>query len=317
MSITGSTSVHSLRSFESRQQSTHPMDSLSDVESSTKSMTIKDYYHASSTEEKQITYQHGMSNYSSLILGDDRISFNKSMTQCMQEYETNENFSESQSPQRNRYKSDSARRNEYAEAKAVCGGSAGIDSIEGIIQMKLDQRTKFGIFQLLKNFKYFDKHGTGTVDEYDFARALELMGFQFSHVQMLALFSRYDPELNGTVVYTDFVEVFRGIASRGYAQEKNDEEEKNYSKDDSKDGIDFYTSAKIHERQVAEIKKVFNVIDKEHRGYIEARDLDILLVALGHEVDEREVTDIIDQISLPDSNRIDVGSFIDWWTNRT
>jgi len=236
----------------------------------------------------------------------------------MQEYETHDNFSESQSPQRNRYKSDSVRRNEYAEAKAACGGSSGIDSIEGIIQMKLDQRTKFGIFQLLKNFKYFDKHGTGTVDEYDFARALELMGFQFSPVQMLALFSRYDPELHGTVVYADFVEVFRGLASRGYAQEKVDnEDEKSYSKDDKKDDTDSYTISKIYERQVAEIKKVFNVIDKERRGYIDAKDLDILLVALGHDVNESEVTYIVDQIGLPDSSRIDVESFIDWWTNRS
>ena len=193
MSISGLSSS-SLRSFEgSRTGSLHPIDSLSDIDVTSKSMSIRDYYHASSTsEEKQITYQHGMSNYSSLVLGDERIAFTKSMTQCMHDIERdNLDVPNSPSDKGKRYKSENARRKEYMEAIDACGGKVGVDGLEEIIRVKLAQRNKFGPFQLARNLKYYDRNNTGYVDEYDFARSLGLMGFQFQDHQSLALFARF------------------------------------------------------------------------------------------------------------------------------
>jgi len=156
-------------------------------------MSIRDYYHASSTsEEKQITYQHGMSNYSSLILGDERIAFTKSMTQCMHDIDRDSLDSPSPTSDKGRrYKSESARRREYSEAIEACGGISGVDGLEDIIRVKLAQRSKFGPFQLARNLKYYDRNNTGYVDEADFARSLGLMGFQFQEHQSLALFARF------------------------------------------------------------------------------------------------------------------------------
>ena len=43
--------------------------------------SINDYYKAASRGDKPIQYQHGLSNYSCVQLGDDRISFKKSLSQ--------------------------------------------------------------------------------------------------------------------------------------------------------------------------------------------------------------------------------------------
>ena len=43
--------------------------------------SIHDYYKAASRGDKPIQYQHGLSNYSNVQLGDDRISFKKSLSQ--------------------------------------------------------------------------------------------------------------------------------------------------------------------------------------------------------------------------------------------
>ena len=43
--------------------------------------SINDYYKAASRDEKPIQYQHGLSNYSNVLLGDDRVSFKKSLSQ--------------------------------------------------------------------------------------------------------------------------------------------------------------------------------------------------------------------------------------------
>ena len=185
----------SLRSFEGSRGSTHPMDSLSDIEYSVKPMTIKDYYHASSTtDEKQLTYQHGLSNYSSVVLGDDRIAYTKSMTQCMfdmdREALEESNLGTPKPKKINR--SENARRRAYNEAISACGGAQGVLALEKIISLKLAQRNKFGPFQFLKNFKYFDRSNSGYVDEVDFTRALNLMGYQFNDHQILALFGKYE-----------------------------------------------------------------------------------------------------------------------------
>jgi len=45
--------------------------------------SISDYYKAAAGngDARSITYQHGLSNYSSVQLGDDRVTFKKSLSQ--------------------------------------------------------------------------------------------------------------------------------------------------------------------------------------------------------------------------------------------
>jgi len=150
--------------------------------------SINDYYKAMSVGSKPIQYQHGLSNYSSVQLGDDRVSFKKSLSQDVYRLDTEraEKMINSMCPHIK--KSYEQRKQDYAEANSV----VGVDKILEMEQMmrdKLQQRTKTGPFQLRKTFKYFDRDGSGGIDFSEFQRAMELMGFQFTEVQQLALFA--------------------------------------------------------------------------------------------------------------------------------
>ena len=153
--------------------------------------SINDYYKAASRGEKPIQYQHGLSNYSNVLLGDDRVSFKKSLSQDAFslddiEHEEKEKVQEGTQSQAKTYKQ---RREDYAEANEVVGLNK-IHEMEQMMRDKLQQRTKTGPFQLRKTFKYFDRDGSGGIDFSEFQRAMELMGFQFTEIQQLALFAR-------------------------------------------------------------------------------------------------------------------------------
>ena len=153
--------------------------------------SITDYYKAASKGEKPIQYQHGLSNYSCVQLGDDRIAFKKSLSQDVYRREdenthTEKVISHNTTSEEKTFKQ---RKEDYSEAnKAV--GLEKIHEMEQMMRDKLQQRTKTGPFQLRKTFKYFDRDGSGGIDFSEFQRAMELMGFQFTEMQQLALFAR-------------------------------------------------------------------------------------------------------------------------------
>ena len=154
--------------------------------------SINDYYRALSQGEKPIQYQHGLSNYSSVQLGDDRISFKKSLSQEAYNLDPDQaaKVAVSMNSQAVTEKNFKQRKETYSQANAVVGVHK-IHEMEQMMRDKLQQRTKTGPFQLRKTFKYFDRDGSGGIDFSEFQRAMELMGFQFSEIQQLALFARY------------------------------------------------------------------------------------------------------------------------------
>ena len=150
--------------------------------------TINDYYRAQAFSDKPIQYQHGLGNFSNVQFGDDRVCFKKSMSQVM--YQLNEEVAETMAINDNpRRKSKKQRAQDYSEANAVVGPHK-IEELEQMMRDKLQQRTKTGPFQLRKTFKYFDRDGSGGIDFDEFQLAMELMGFQFTDMQQLALFAR-------------------------------------------------------------------------------------------------------------------------------
>lgn len=150
--------------------------------------SINDYYKAASRGEKPIQYQHGLSNFSCVQLGDERVSFKKSLSQDAYRLDFEEpEKSTTEAPTTT--KSLKQRKEDYAEANEVVGLNK-IHEMEQMMRDKLQQRTKTGPFQLRKTFKYFDRDGSGGIDFSEFQLAMELMGFQFTEIQQLALFAR-------------------------------------------------------------------------------------------------------------------------------
>jgi hypothetical protein len=172
--------------------------------------SVKDYYVGNANVQgggehstKPIQLLPGLSNYSGLVLGDDRITINESIMSAQMRV-TVEDKLVVPSPSKN--KSVAARRKEYLDALERVGDSE-INRLERLMKDKLVQRSAktASSFQVMKAFKFFDRDQVGKVTIEGFTRALEFLGFQFSDLQNLALFARYDKECFAELDYTAFV----------------------------------------------------------------------------------------------------------------
>jgi hypothetical protein len=166
--------------------------------------SISDYYNASSTNRnKPIQLQPGLSNYSSLVLGDDRITFSESIMSATYRVAVEDKMA-IDSPSKSKTKH--SRRRDYQEAHDKVG-DLEIDRLERLMKDKLLQRSKMtsSPFQVRKAFKFFDREGVGKIHIEGFTRALEFLGFQFSEVQNMALFARYDTTFSGEIDYMSFI----------------------------------------------------------------------------------------------------------------
>lgn len=166
--------------------------------------SIRDYYQACSHEkDRSIQLQHGLSNYSNLVLGDDRIAFSESILSATYRVSVEEKMS---IPSPSKSKTKHSRRREYKEANDKVG-DAEINRLEKVMKDKLIQRshTASSPYFVRRTFKFFDRDATGYVAMEGFTRALESLGFQFSELQNMALFARYDKEGAGEIDYMSFI----------------------------------------------------------------------------------------------------------------
>ena len=100
--------------------------------------SIKNYYEASCTQpDKPVTYQPGLSNFSNLNLGDDRIMFKESLMDATFTRETRE---QTLKQTRHRAKSKQVLVREYVDAVRAIGFEE-VERMERIIRDKLQQRS--------------------------------------------------------------------------------------------------------------------------------------------------------------------------------
>ena len=167
--------------------------------------SIKDYYNANTVSpNKPIQLQPGLSNYSSLIFGDDRIGFSESVMNVTYKGAVEDRM---KIPSPSKAKSVQVRRKDYDEAFERVGNTE-LDRLERQMKDKLQQRSAktSSHFQINKAFKFFDREQCGCIHIEGFTRALEFLGFQFSDSQNLALFARYDVDCIGEIDYTYFIQ---------------------------------------------------------------------------------------------------------------
>lgn len=99
-----------------------------------------------------------------------------------------------------------SRKREYHNAVEKVG-EAEINRLERVMKDKLFQRSyaTSSPFQVRKAFKFFDRENRLVIPIEGFTKALEFLGFQFSELQNLALFARYDTSFTGEIDYMNFI----------------------------------------------------------------------------------------------------------------
>ena len=282
--------------------------------------SIKNYYQASCKEQdKPVTYQPGLSNYSNLNLGDDRIMFKESLMDATFKREKRE-LTLKQT--RHRSKPQHVLLREYVDAVRAVGFDE-VERMERIIRDKLKQRSMAtsSPFQVRKSFKFFDRENREALDVYGFMNAMEFLGFQFTELQVFAIFARYDKELTGMIDYMylyqrcmekddDKPVVWPNTDHLGVKFEQNVPVEP-----PKKENIEAYNfdDDEIRILQQAELKRIFGMVDKQDTGYIPTGDLEIVLMALRMNLLPAEMISVQNVLDSEKTGNISFGEFFNWW----
>lgn len=255
---------------------------------------------------------NGLSNHSGIKLGDDRIQYGESVFSATYRIPV-EHLMSIDSPSRNQTKH--TRRREYdAALKKV--GETELNRLERVMKDKLFQRSyaTSSPFQVRKAFKFFDRETTLRTPIEGFTRALEFLGFQFSELQNLALFARYDPDAIGTIDYMKFITeamfypaIEPDFGQANFAPLKAEPRKKEY------DG-----SVDMNEKKtmLPYIKQMFDkVVDATggKPGILAIDDLDLLLMSLGFHLTEKDLKACANDMGIEDTFTFVL--FFEWWTD--
>lgn len=247
--------------------STHSLSISMDIDPNTannnrKYPSISDYYRASSKDPvRPIQLQQGLSNYSNLVLGDDRIAFSESVLSASYRLPVEDKMA-IESPSKN--KTRQYRKREYQDSlKKV--GELEVNRLERVMKDKLFQRSyaTSSPFQVRKAFKFFDREQCLRIPIEGFTRALEFLGFQFSEMQNLALFGRYDTECSGEIDYMSFIStaMFYAAVEPDFGEHNNKLKVLDGPKPDLHDIADL-EAEEVKKLQTIELRNLFNKVDR-------------------------------------------------------
>lgn len=281
--------------------------------------SIKDYYRANvSDASKPMQLQKGLSNFSGLLLGDDRIAFSESILSGTYRVTVEDKMA---IPAPSLEKTLVNRKAAYHEAQEKVG-DAELNRLERVMKDKLFQRSYMtsSPFQVNKAFKFFDREQAMRIHIEGFTRALEFLGFQFSELQNMALFARYDPDCKGTIDYMNFIAkaMFYGTDYKDnlpvpknaidlHIQDPNDEM---YHVEDIDD-------KQLRVLQDKELQKIFDKVDRSKSGKIDRNQLEFLLLALGQKPSLQQLDSFCMEMGLHDRGHVTFECFSDWWRNKS
>jgi len=277
--------------------------------------SVRDYYQASVVDSsKPIQLQHGLSNYSGLVLGDDRIAFSESILSATYRVAIEDKLT-IDSPSKS--KSKVQRRREYQEAHEKVG-DIEINRLEKVMKDKLIQRSYItsSPFQVRKAFKFFDQEQKMRIHIEGFTRALEFLGFQFSEMQNLALFAKFDPDFTGEIDYMNFIKTAMFYAPNYTGQDNIRALPKPLTPahDDLYEVPDL-EDQELRALQQRELQKIFNKVDVSRRGSLSRDQFELLLMAIGHNVSFKQIESYWQDLGIPPSGSLSFDLFFDWWTS--
>ena len=303
-----------------------------DVSAERKYPSVKDYYIASSSKGKPIQLQSGLTNFSGLQLGDDRIQFTESVMSATFASEKKERPI---SPSKQH--SMLARQRDYEQARLVVT-ELDLDHLERVMKNKLFQRSEHvsSPFQIRKAMKFFDAEKSGYISLEDFAHALEFLGFQFTDVQNKALFARYDTNCSGGIDYMEFIN--KAMFDEAISHKPGEEEaKKEQRKLRSMPGTPLnpvndvrpdFDDEELRGMQEAELRRIFSLVNRNNgSGCVSKSEFELLLMTLlGFELNAHAVEGCIGELNaLARKMGVRMGAsvaevsirfelFLNWWT---
>lgn len=281
--------------------------------------TIKEYYEACSVgNERPITYQKGLSNYSNVQLGDERITFKKSLaksTYTKEQIRAQTHSVLTDAHLRNDTKSPKVRHADYMGALDIVGEQSIID-LETLIRDRLIQCTHEDPQLLHKAFHHFDRDNSGGIDIREFNNALKSIGLDFEEIEVYALFGKYDADCQGVINFQLFQECVltgktpnRRFQTTGWSFGHSNENSKEYESDEETERLE------LNNLQEARIAEYFTEVDQRDRGYLDSRGINQLLDKLSKIIPTQSREIILKQLGNNSKDRITLQEFITAWRN--
>ena len=251
-----------------------------------------------------------------MVLGDDRITVTESIMSAQMRVTVEDKLTV---PSPSKEKAMALRMKDYKDAKGRVS-DAELDRLERNMKDKLVQRKNASFFQVMKAFKFFDRDQTNVVPIEGFTRALEFLGFQFSDLQNVALFARYDPDCAGEVDYAHFIAtaMFEPQSKAGHGHGHTSPSNKSPSRmsvaaalaaaGNKDDDLDV---EQLEALQRFEMQGLFNKVDTQRRGALgSADDLELLMLSMGYRLTSDEVAAFWADVS---SAVVTFDVFYAWW----
>jgi len=288
--------------------------------------SIRDYYEGNRKDlAKPMQLQKGLSNFSGLVLGDDRIAFSESILSATYRIPVEDKMA-IDSPSKN--KTNHTRRRDYKDALDAVGNTE-LDRLERVMKDKLFQRSyaTSSPFQVRKAFKFFDRERSLVISIEGFTSALEFLGFQFQECT-LALFARYDTDFSGTIDYMHFINhamFYSPFASDAEnAPPPKPKKQTPWLKDTEEKKVDTSTQAglyyvpdvaetELEAMQKAELQGTFNKIGG-NKG-LNKGQFEVLAAALGQPINSKQADQIFFDLGIADDAALDFELFHEYWTS--
>jgi hypothetical protein len=289
--------------------------------------SIRDYYEGNRKDlAKPMQLQKGLSNFSGLVLGDDRIAFAESILSATYRIPVEDKMA-IESPSKN--KTNHTRRRDYKDALDAVG-NVELDRLERVMKDKLFQRSyaTSSPFQVRKAFKFFDREKSLAISIEGFTSALEFLGFQFQDAQNIALFARYDTDVSGTIDYMHFINhamFYSPFASDAEnAPPPKPKKQTPWLKDTEEKKVDNSHSAGLYfvpdveadelkAMQRAELQGTFNKIGGG-KG-LNKGQFEVLAAALGQPINAKQAEQCFFDLGIANENVLDFDLFHEYWTS--
>lgn len=291
--------------------------------------SIRDYYEGNRKDlSKPMQLQKGLSNFSGLVLGDDRIAFAESILSATYRIPVEEKMT-IDSPSKN--KTQHTRRRDYKDALDATG-NVELDRLERVMKDKLFQRSyaTSSPFQVRKAFKFFDRERTLAISIEGFTSALEFLGFQFAETQNVALFGRYDTNFSGEIDYMTFINhamfysPFANDAenapppkpkkSTPWIKETKSENKPTGSEHSALYHVPDIEAEQLSNLQKAQLEGTFNKIENGGNG-LNRGQLEILCAALGQPKNTKQIDAIFFDLGVPAGEGLKFDMFYEYWTS--
>jgi len=126
-------------------------------------------------------------------------------------------------------------------------------------------------------FKEFDKDGSGTISTKELLPVLRSMGQNPTEDEILNMVIEYDANGDGTIDFEEFIEMMTKKAS----------------------DVD----------QTAEIREAFKIFDRDGNGFIDAKELKLVMTRMGQALTASEAEDFMREADTNGDGKLDYDEF--------